>query len=87
VRHVAGGVGVPSAGLSLPRFPRACLRQSLALYSTLTRLGYPVTIRFGVHKAGEALHGQSRVTVQGTSVVEATPVDVFYLAYLAVSSP
>jgi hypothetical protein len=83
VRHVAGGVGVPSAGLSLLQFPRACLRQSLALYSTLTRLGYPVTI----HKAREALHGRSRVMVQGTSVVEATPVDVFYLAYLAVSSP
>jgi hypothetical protein len=59
----------------------------LALYSPLTRLGYPVTIRFGVHKAGEALHGQSRITVQGTSVVEATLVDVFYHAYSVVSSP
>jgi Transglutaminase-like superfamily len=34
-----------------PWFPRACLRQALALYATLTRLGYPVAIHVGVSKA------------------------------------
>jgi hypothetical protein len=51
-------------------FPRACLRQALALYYVLTRMGYPVTIHFGVAKAGEALDGHSWVTIQGQPVAE-----------------
>jgi hypothetical protein len=65
----------------LPLFPRACLRQALALYYTLCRLGYPVTIHFGVHKAEEALHGHSWVTVQGQIVAESMPVDAFHEVY------
>jgi hypothetical protein len=59
-------------------FPRACLRQALALYYVLTRLGVPVTIHFGVHKAGATLHGHSWVTVQGRPVAERTPPVVFH---------
>jgi hypothetical protein len=62
-------------------FPRACLRQALALYYTLTRLGFPVTIHFGVHKVGEALRGHSWVTLQGTPVAESTPAGVFHCIY------
>lgn len=64
-----------------PLFPRACLRQALALYYTLCRLGYPVGIHFGVHKAEEALHGHSWVTVQGQIVAESLPVEVFHEVY------
>jgi hypothetical protein len=64
-----------------PLFPRACLRQALALYYTLRRLGYPVAIHFGVHKAEEALHGHSWVTVQGQIVAEPRPVEVFHEVY------
>ena len=37
---------------SLPFFPRACMRQSLALYRELTRMGYPAAIHFGVRREG-----------------------------------
>jgi hypothetical protein len=53
-----------------PFFPMACLRQALALYYVLTRMGYPVTIHFGVAKTGEALDGHSWVTIQGQPVAE-----------------
>ncbi|HEY7496232.1 MAG TPA: lasso peptide biosynthesis B2 protein [Candidatus Tectomicrobia bacterium] len=62
-------------------FPRACLRQALALYYILTRMGYAVTIHFGVHKVGEELRGHSWVTIQGTPVAESTPAGVFHCVY------
>jgi hypothetical protein len=62
-------------------FPRACLRQALALYYVLTRLGYPVTIHFGVAKAGEALHGHSWVTLQGQPVGERLPLGRWQIVY------
>ena len=65
----------------LPLFPRPCLRQALALYYVLTRLGYPVAIHFGVRKEGEELHGHSWVTVQGTPVAERTRTDLFTTVY------
>jgi hypothetical protein len=67
-------------------FPRACLRQSLALYYVLTRLGYPVTIHFGVQKVGAVLHGHSWVTVQGTPVAESTPLGDFQQVYTYASA-
>ena len=39
-------------------FPRTCLRQSLALYRSLSHMGYAVEIHFGIHKA--AGHWASR---------------------------
>jgi Transglutaminase-like superfamily len=53
-----------------PMFPRPCLRQALALYYVLIRMGYPVEIHFGVYKEGEDLCGHSWVTVQGMPVAE-----------------
>jgi hypothetical protein len=70
----------------LPGFPRACLRQSLALYYVLTRLGYPVTIHFGIQKAGETLRGHSWVTVQGTPVAELRPPKDFRQVYAYAST-
>ena len=64
-----------------PLFPRACLRQSLALYYVLSRLGYAVTIHFGVHKAEGMLQGHSWVTVQGTPVAEPNPGAMFHVVY------
>ena len=65
----------------LPWFPRACLRQSLALYRVLTRMGYPVEIHFGIHKDGEILQGHSWVTLQGRSIADENPTEVFKLVY------
>jgi hypothetical protein len=65
----------------LPLFPRPCLRQALALYAVLTRMGYPVAIYFGVRKEGGELHGHSWVTFQGTPVAERTRIDFFTTVY------
>jgi hypothetical protein len=62
-------------------FPRACLRQTLALYYVLTRLGYVVEIHFGIQKAGHALHSHSWVTVQGKPVVEQGKTEAFRVIY------
>jgi hypothetical protein len=64
-----------------PLFPRACLRQSLALYYALSRRGYAVTIHFGVRKDEDVLQGHSWVTVQGRPVAEHTPVEAFHVVY------
>jgi len=64
-----------------PRFPQRCLRQALALYYTLSRLGYPVTIQVGVDKAGGALQGHSWVTIGGTPVGEPAPTQRFTVIY------
>jgi len=65
----------------LPIFPRLCLRQSLGLYRTLIRLGYPVEIHFGVHKNVKELRGHCWVTVQGKPVAERTPTETFKPVY------
>ena len=65
----------------LPLFPRPCLRQALALYYVLTRMGVPVAIHFGVRKEGEALRGHSWVTCQGTPVAERARTDLFTVVY------
>ena len=62
-------------------FPRACLRQSLALYRVLTGMGYPVTIHFGVRKDEQILHGHSWVTLLGKPVAERTGNEVFTVVY------
>ena len=64
-----------------PRFPQRCLRQALALYYTLSRLGYPVTIHVGVDKVGGALQGHSWVTIRGTPVGERDPTQRFTVIY------
>ena len=62
-------------------FPRACLRQALALYRVLTRLGYPAAIHFGVRKEEQELHGHSWVTLQGKPVADRTQTEVFTVVY------
>jgi transglutaminase superfamily protein len=64
-----------------PRFPQLCLRQALALYDTLSRQGYPVTIQVGVDKVGGALQGHSWVTIGGTPVGERDPTQRFTVIY------
>jgi hypothetical protein len=51
-------------------FPRSCLRQSLALFRVLARMGYPVMIHFGVQTRGPALLGHSWVTLNGRRLAE-----------------
>jgi hypothetical protein len=65
----------------LSLFPRACLRQALALYYVLTRLGYPAEIHFGARKEGRRLHGHSWVTLQGKPVAERTRTGIFTTVY------
>ena len=62
-------------------FPRACVRQSLALYRTLTRLGYPVVIHFGIRKQGETITGHSWVTLHGEVLAERPSVGSFEPVY------
>ena len=62
-------------------FPKRCLRQSLALYRTLLRLGYPLRIHFGVRKDGNAFIGHSWVTIDGDSVADPTPSALFRTVY------
>ena len=62
-------------------FPKACLRQSLALYHALTYLGFPVEFHLGVRKQGEQLIAHSWVTLCGKPVAEKTIPDVMRLVY------
>jgi len=62
-------------------FPRTCLRQALALYSTLTYLGYNVSIHFGILRRGEELRGHSWVTVKGMPVIEGGDSSAYRIVY------
>ena len=66
---------------SVPCFPRPCLRQSLALYRELTRMGYPATIHFGVRRDGSELAGHSWVTVNGVPVAEPRSISSLAVTY------
>jgi len=68
-------------GFSLRPFPRSCLRQSLALFCVFTRMGYPVTIHFGVQTRGAALLGHSWVTLNGRPLAEPQPPTIFAIVY------
>ena len=62
-------------------FPKRCLRQSLTLYRTLSQMGYPVEIHFGIHKDGEVLKGHSWVTIQGKPIAERAAIEIFTSVY------
>jgi Transglutaminase-like superfamily len=62
-------------------FPRRCLRQSLALYRTLSQMGYPIEIHFGIHKDGDDLQGHSWVTIQGKPLADRTGMEIFKSVY------
>ena len=66
---------------ALPVFPRACLRQSLALYRELTRMGDPAAIHFGVRREGAGLSGHSWVTLAGVPIAETQPVQQLSITY------
>jgi len=70
-----------------PIFPRACLRQSLTLYRTLTRMGYPSEIHFGIRKDGAELRGHSWVTLQGKPVADSAQSGMFKVVYSYPSAP
>jgi hypothetical protein len=62
-------------------FPQRCLRQSLALYRTLSQMGYPVKIHFGALKDGEDLYGHSWVTMHGEPVADTARSEIFKVVY------
>ena len=62
-------------------FPKLCLRQSLALYRTLTQMGYPVEIHFGVRKEDKTLSGHSWVTLRGEAVADTAQSGIFEAVY------
>jgi hypothetical protein len=66
---------------SRPVFARACVRQSLALFRELTRMGYPAAIHFGVRREGAALTGHSWVTVGGVPIGESHPLEALSVTY------
>jgi Transglutaminase-like superfamily len=61
----------------LPIFPRECLRQSLATFSFLSRMGYPVEIYFGIRRDGNELGGHSWVVLDGRTLGEREPGNDF----------
>jgi hypothetical protein len=65
----------------LPVFPKPCLRQSLALFRFLSRMGHAVEIHFGVRKDGRDLGGHSWVVLGGRSIGERNPADEFRTIY------
>jgi Transglutaminase-like superfamily len=68
-------------------FPRLCMRQSLALYYVLARLGEPVVLHVGVSKTGESLRGHSWVTVRGVALGESRrPEEAFQTIYACSAS-
>ncbi len=62
-------------------FPRTCLRQALALYSTLTYLGYTASIHFGILWRGKELRGHSWVTLDGMAVAEGRDSSPYRIVY------
>ena len=62
-------------------FPKVCLRQSLTLYRTLSKMGYPVEIHFGALKRGEDLCGHSWVTMDGAPLADTAKSEVFKVLY------
>jgi hypothetical protein len=67
-------------------FPKQCLRRSLTLYRTLTRIGHPVEIHFGVLKDEKNFTGHSWVTIAGQPVADTTRSARFKVVY-SYSSP
>jgi len=65
----------------LPLFPRDCLRQSLVVHRTLTRMGYPAIIHFGVQRRGDEIEGHSWVSLHGKRVAEHSPSSAFAVVY------
>jgi hypothetical protein len=65
----------------LPGFPRPCLRESLALFRVLTRLGYPARFHIGVRKVGEQLWGHSWITCHGRPLCRADQDCLFWTLY------
>jgi hypothetical protein len=62
-------------------FLRSCLRRSLTLYRSLTRMGYPARIHFGVRKQGSSFLGHSWVTLYGRPLAETDAPEVFTTVY------
>ena len=62
-------------------YPRACLRQSLVLYHTLTHMGFPVEFHLGVRKNGEELIGHSWVTFAGKPIADTSNTDGLKIVY------
>ena len=66
---------------SLPIFPRTCMRQSLALYRELTRMGYPAAIHFGIRREGTEISGHSWVTMRGVAIAESRSLQGLTVTY------
>jgi Transglutaminase-like superfamily len=64
-----------------PVFPKTCLRQSLALFASLSRMGHPVEIHFGIRREGEGLDGHSWISLDGRPLGERDPASDFRTIY------
>ncbi|MCM3905783.1 MAG: lasso peptide biosynthesis B2 protein [Pyrinomonadaceae bacterium] len=62
-------------------FPKACLRQSLVLYHTLTYMGYPVEFHLGVRKDADKLNAHSWVTFEERTVADRTDIGGLKIVY------
>ncbi len=65
-----------------PMFPKTCLRQSLALFALLSRMGHPVEIHFGIRREGGDLDGHSWISLDGRSLGEKDPASDFRTIYV-----
>ena len=65
----------------LPVFPRHCLLQSLALYRTCRRFGFPAALHIGVLENEGELHAHSWITLAGRAVAETCDPGAFRTIY------
>jgi hypothetical protein len=63
-------------------FPKACLRQSLVLYHTLTHMGYPIQFHIDARKEADEFNAHSWVTfIKGGLVAERTDIGELKIVY------
>ncbi|MDH3282231.1 MAG: lasso peptide biosynthesis B2 protein [Gammaproteobacteria bacterium] len=62
-------------------FPRICLRQSLALYWILRKMGLSAEIHFGVRKEDKDMRAHCWVTVRGEPLLETAQLTGFRRLY------
>jgi hypothetical protein len=72
---------------SAPIFPKACLRESLALFRMLSGAGHPVRFYVGVRKDGDMLVAHSWVTLHGRPLLPGAATERFRTVYTYPADP
>lgn len=70
------------AVFEFPGFPRVCVREALALYRELRRMGHPARFCVGVRKDGGALIAHSWVSLHGVALMPWSAESSFSILYV-----